>query len=69
VPSPWRIELIVCDKIQGKLVAKGERPTKLGDSWFIVTSIEVECSIMFLFMIYSGPSLVNNLTSLRYYPE
>jgi hypothetical protein len=59
---------IVCDKIQGKLVTRGERSTKLGDSWFIVISIEVKCSIMFLFMIYFVPSPLNNFDFSKVLP-
>jgi len=43
--SEWVYEgrTLVCGKIQGRLVDRGERLIKSRDSWFSVKSIEVEC--------------------------
>lgn len=48
--SDWIYEgrTLVCSKIQGRLVDRGERLIKSRDSWFSVKSIEVECRELLL---------------------
>ncbi len=45
--GPWRIKLTYVAKYGDDLWFRGERSTKLGDSWFFMKSIEVE-RIMFM---------------------
>jgi len=45
----------VCCKILGKVLVRGERPIKLGDSWFFAKSIKVERLFMFIIQVELFP--------------